>query len=78
MKVNVKINCEVVNGYLTTTYRQQIAHFISEDKKHRIIMERPEIMICGEEDHNSIWIAGDEKIDDKTFRKINYVFYPVN
>lgn len=75
MKVNVQINGEVITGALTS--QKQSAHFISTDHKHRILLERPEIMICGEEDRNAIWICGDERIDDKTFRKADYTFYPI-
>lgn len=78
MKVTLKLNDKLINGELLSSFDR--AHFISEDGKTRINLDRVKINICGVEDDNSIWIRGDEDVpgaNTKTFRKVDYTFYPI-
>lgn len=75
MKVTLKLNDKLIKGELLSSFER--AHFISEDGNTIIHLDRVKVNICGVEDDNSIWIRGDEVIDAKTFRKVDYTFYPV-
>jgi hypothetical protein len=72
--MKVKLNGTVEGELLSGLDR---AHFTSNDRKTRLVIESAKITISGIEDDNCIWIRGLEDMGEKMFKRVDYSFYPL-